>query len=288
MIKSALLLCLASVLVAEDAPQHPTARLSLGGFTDSYSDSTGTWKGWAIAGEWFRDDHGPWSLSAVGTQRPEGKGTLFTLAKDHSFGESSWVWASVGVGTGADFVPTFRGNVDLNLGVSGPWSMGLEAGWNRFRDGSSTFLLQAGPGWLGETWSASVRVQQLRYLPGEFSDTGYLADLRWGTNNLRRWHSLRVGWGQGIIDSLQPGGSYSTSTMYGGGGRGRGPGSGGTGTYSVTTTQYNYPKLNEYLISTSSHVPITKRFALRADLAWGQRETQFKMWSANIQTLITF
>ena len=288
MIRTLLLFCLASLLVAQDAPAPPTARVSVGAFTDSYSDGTGTWKGWTLNGAWFRDEHGPWSFSAVGTQRPEGKGTLFTVAKDHSFGESSWVWASVGVGTGADFVPTFRGNVDLTLGITGPWSLGLETAWNRFRDGSSTVLLQAGPGWLGETWSASARVQQLRYEPGQTTDTGYLADLRWGTNNLGRWHSLRIGWGQGIIDALQPSGTSFTSTLYTGGGRGNGPGVGHVGTTATSITQYSYPQFRELLISTSSHIPITKRIAVRADLAWGQRETQFRMWSGSLQAIVSF
>ncbi len=189
MVKVVLLLCLASVLMADDAPEKPSARLSLGAFTDSYSDSTGTWKGWSLGGECFRDEHGPWSLSVVGTQRPEGKGTSFTVAKDHSFGESSYVWVSIGIGTGADFVPAYKGVIDLDLGLSGPWSMGLEAGWYQFHDESSTILLQAGPGWLGENWSASARIQQLRYTPEASTDTGYLADVRWGTNNLHRWHS---------------------------------------------------------------------------------------------------
>jgi hypothetical protein len=224
----------------------------------------------------------------VGTQRPEGKGTQFTLAKDHAFGESSWVWASLSGGTGADFVPVFRGDVDLNLGISGPWSMGLEGAWNRFRDGSSTALLQAGPAWLGETWSASTRIQQLRYLPGQDSDTGYIADVRWGTNNLLRWHSLRVAWGRGIIDSLQPDGSPSTGTSFGGGGRGHGAGSGITTTGTLVPSGTLAPKLNEFLISTSSHFPLTKQWAIRADVAWGQRESQFNMWSVSFQTLFTF
>jgi YaiO family outer membrane protein len=288
MIRIAVLLFAASLLMAEEAPTRPTARVSVGTFTDSYSDSTGTWKGWTLNGAWFRDDQGPWSFSAVGTQRPEGKGTLFAVAKDHAFGESSWVYASLGTGTGADFVPTFRGNIDLSLGLSGPWSMGLETAWNRFRDGSTTTLLQAGPAWLGEDWSASARVQQLRYQPGRDAETGCLADLRWGTHNLRRWHSLRIGWGRGVIDALQPSGTSYTSTTYSGGGRGNGVGTGITGTTATTVTQTSYPSYKEFLVSTSSHIPITSRLAIRADLAWGQRETQFKVWSGSLQAIVSF
>lgn len=293
-----LVLCLAAAFLGAQEPEPPTARVGVGAFTDRYTDASGTWKGWSLSGEWFRDEHGPWVFSAVGTSRPEGTGTLFTVGKEHAFGESSSVWASLGGGTGAEFTPSFRSDVDLNLGLSGGWALGLEGAWTRFPGGSSTALFQAGPAWLGENWSASARVQQVRYLPGQYTDTGYLTDLRWGTNNLRRWHSLRVAWGQGVIDAMQVGGSVSAGLFSGGsgsgsgGGWGHGPGSGaggtGTSTTTSTTASVSYPRLNELLISISSHVPISKRFAIRANLAWGQRESQYKLWSVNLQTLITF
>lgn len=178
----------------------------------------------------------------------------------------------------------------LTLGVSGPWELGLQGAWSRLRDGNSTTLLQVGPGWAGEVWSASARIQQMRYLPGQETETGYLVDLRWGAHNLGRWHSMRVGWGRGILDSLQPGGSASTITGYGGGGGGwgHGAGSGGTGTASAPSIVTTYPSLNEFMISTASHIPLSKHFAIRADLAWGQRESQFKMWTGSFQTLISF
>lgn len=200
----------AGLLSAEDAAERPKARVGLGIFTDRYSDATGTRNGWNLGGEWFRDDKGPWSFSAVGTQRPEGKATQFTVAKEHAFGESSWVWVGLAGSAGEDYLPRFRGDVDLNLGLSGPWGLGLEAAWNKFRDGGSVTVLQAGPSWVGEVWSASARVQQVRYQPGSESDMGYLTDLRWGGHNLRQWHSLRIAWGQGIIDSLQPDSVAST------------------------------------------------------------------------------
>lgn len=275
-------MCLLAVpLRAGEGPDWPSGRIGFGAFTERYSDGNGTRKGWSLAGEWFRDDKGPWSFSVLGTQRPEGKATQFTVAKEHAFGESSWVWIGLSGSTGADYLPSFRGDLDLNLGLSGPWGMGLEAAWNSFRDGSSVTLLQAGPSWMGETWSASARVQQLRYQPGSGSDMGFLADLRWGAHNLRRWHSLRFAWGQGILESQQPGGSVSSSSPGGTGGRGRRAG-------QTTANGLAAPSWQEQLLSSSSHLPITPRFALRVDLAWGQRESQFRMWSAGLQTLFTF
>lgn len=283
--KSLLLLLAATSLAAQDAGERPTGRISVGAFTDRYSDATGTWKGWTLGGDWYHDEHGPWSFSAVRTQRPEGTGTQFTLGKDHTFGENSSFSAGLGVGTGAAFVPRFRADVDVSLGLAGPWGLGLGAAWNRFDDGYSTTVLQAGPSWTGEVWSASARVQQLRYLPGQESDTGYLVDLRWGAHNLRRWHSVRVAWGQGIIDSLQPGGSTSSVTSAGGWGRGRGAAA-ATGT--TTTTVTTYPVLDEFLVTTSSYIPLAKHFALRGDLGWGQRESQFKLWTGTLQAVFTF
>lgn len=275
-------LCLfATHLQSEEAANRPAGRVGLGAFTEGYSDASGPRRGFSLSADWFRDDRGPWTFSAIGTDRPEGKATQFTVAKEHAFGESSWVWIGLSASRGADYLPSFRGDVDLNLGLSGPWGLGLEAAWNRFREGGSVTLIQAGPSWLGEVWSASARFQQLRYQPGSDADTGFLVDLRWGAHNLRRWHSLRYAWGQGILDSQQPGGSVSGSGPSGSGGRGR-------HASRTTTTLILTPSWQEHLLSSTSHLPITPRFALRLDLSWGQRESQFRMWSAGLQTLFTF
>lgn len=282
-------------LMAQDATETPTVRVGLGAFTDRFSDATGTWKGWLANAEWYRDASGPWSLSVAGTQRPEGRGTLAMVGKETAVGELSWVWVSAGGGTGADFLPSFRGNLDLSLGLDPTWSLEVGGFYNRFRDGSGTTVLQAGPGWKGEVWSATLRVQQLRYTPDSLTETGYLFDLRWGAHNLKRWHSLRLGWGEGVLDALQPGGSLSSTSMtvYGGSGSGRRRGAGGTTTSTttsttVTTTQWVYPSVKESLVGMSHHLPITPRFALRLDASWGRREGQFTVWSGTVQTLVSF
>ncbi len=283
--KLILLLLASAALAAQDTPERPTARVAVGTFSDHFSDSSGTWKGWVVSGDWFHDAHGPWSFSAVGTRRPEGNGTLFSLSKDHTFGENSSLTAGLSVGTGADFVPRFRGDLDLALGLQGPWSLGLAGAWNSFGGGASTTLIQAGPAWTGEVWSASARVQQLRYLPGRETDLAWLLDVRWGASNLERWHSVRLAWGHGIIDSLQPGGSTSSVTSSLGGGWGRGQGGGGT---QVTTTTTTYPNLQEIMVGTTSHLPLSRRLALRMDLGWGQRESQFTLWTGTLQAVMTF
>lgn len=288
-----LLLALLPVLglAAENPQDPPTVRIGLGAFTDQFSDATGTWKGWVASANWYRDASGPWSLSVAGTQRPEGRGTLAMVGKETAVGELSWLWVSAGGGTGADFLPSFRANVDLGLGLDAAWSLDLGGVYNRFRDGSSTTVLQAGPGWKGEAWSASLHLQQVLYAPGGDTDTGFLLDLRWGAHNLKRWHSLRLGWGEGVLDALQPGGSLSTSTTTLGGGSGRRWGTGGTSTStptSVTTTQWVYPSVKETLVGMTHHLPVTDRLALRLDASWGRREGQFTVWSGTLQTLVSF
>ncbi|MCE1228367.1 MAG: YaiO family outer membrane beta-barrel protein, partial [Firmicutes bacterium] len=288
----------ALVLAGQEAEHAPKVRIGLGGYTDQFSDATGTWKGWTANVEWFRDSSGPWSLALATSQRPEGRGTLATLGEETAFGDWSWIWVSVGSGSGDNFLPSFRGNLDMSLGINEAWSLELGGFYNRFRDGSSTTILQAGPGWKGKVWSSTLRLQQVKYDPGGDSNLGVLFDLRWGADNFRRWHSLRLGWGEGVLDALQTGGSLSvtTSTFYGGGGgggRGWGGGTGGTGTTgttgtTVTTTQWVYPSAKEALVGFSSHLPFNDHFALRLDVSWGQRQGYFTVWSGAIQTVVTF
>jgi YaiO family outer membrane protein len=251
-----------------------------------HSEASGASKGWILSGDWYHDDRGPWSFSVVGTQRPEGKGTQFALGKELTFGENSSVSAGMGTGTGADFVPRFRADLGLNLGITGPWSLALGAGWNRFGDSTSTTLLQAGPGWAGDVWSASAQVQQRRYLPGKESDTGFLLDLRWGAHNLRRWHAVRAAWGHGVIDYLQPGGTGSSTLPGSGGVWSHGRGNQGALANPATTATDQAP--SEFLLNTTSYVPLTKHMALRADLGWARRGTQAGFWTGTLQAAFTF
>ncbi len=284
-------LLMVAVAQAEDPESRPTGRVALGSFSDRFSDATGTWSGWSLSGQWFRDERGPWSFGVVENRHPEGKGHLASVSKEYGFGETSSLWVGLSAGWGADVLPRFRAEVDLDLELSGPWGIGLQGAQSRFRDGGAITQLQLGPRWLGERWSASARFQSLQYSGGGGADASFLLDLRRGPNNLEAWQSLRVGLGRGLIDALQPGGSaYSTTTTIGGGaGRGRGPGSGaGTGGSAVTVTGVTYPQLQEQLIGLVLHQPLWPSFALRTDLAWAKRETQFVMWSLSLQALVTF
>lgn len=279
-----LALCFAGLALGAFEPlEKPIERISIGAYEDRFSDATGTWKGQFLTAEWFRDAHGPWAASIARSQRPEGTGTTFMVAKEHSFNDITWVSGSVSFGSGADFVPSFRLDFDGNLGLQGNWGFGLGAAWNRFPDGLSTTLLQAGPSWTGDVWSASLRAQLLSYGSGGGSDVGAIADLRWGASSLRRWHSVKLAWGRGIIDSLQAGGSFTTTGSSGstGGGRGRGKGGGPLGVEGSAAPQ-------ELLASTVAHIPLTRHFALKAEAGWGKREGQFVVFSGSLQAVLTF
>jgi YaiO family outer membrane protein len=289
MLKLPLAFLLSSLVLGAVEPlESPAGRLTVGTYADRFSDATGTWKGWLLSADLYRDSHGPWSASVVRNQRPEGTGTTFMVAKEHGFNDVSWVWAGLSAGSGADFIPKFRVSLDSNLGLGGPWGLGLGGAWSRFNEDYSVAMVQAGPSWMGAAWSASARIQQVSDGSGG-SDTGYFIDLRWGGDNLRRWHSLRVAGGRGIIDSLQPGGSLSTSTVTVGtggvNGRGRGGSGSGSGS-SYTSSSWSAP--NEFLASTTSHFPLTSRLALKAELGWGRREGQFNLWSGSLQAVFTF
>ena len=289
MTRRCLALCFAGLALGAFEPlDKPTGRITAGAYEDRFSDATGRWKGQFLTAEWFRDDHGPWSASMARSQRPEGSGTTFMIAKEHGFSDTTWISGGVSKGSGADFLPTLRLDLDGNLGLQGPWGLGLGAAWSRFSDGISTTLLQAGPSWTGEVWSASLRAQALSYGSGGGSDAGAIADLRWGASSLRRWHSVKLAWGRGIIDSLQPGGGFTaaaggTSTGTGSG-RGRGKGSSGPGLEGASSTAAPL----ELLASTAAHLPLTRQLALKAEAGWGRREGQFVVFSGSLQAAFTF
>lgn len=289
MTRPALALLLASLAAGAVEPlEQPVGRLTLGAYEDRFSDATGTWKGRFLAADWFRDSHGPWSASVAQAQRPEGTGTTFMLAKEHGFGDPSWIWGGLSLGSGADFLPRFRADLEANLGLGGRWGLALGGAWNRFQDGFTTAVVQAGPSWTGAAWSGSLRAQSISYGSGGGSDTGLLADLRWGASSLRRWHTLKLAWGRGIIDSLQPGGGVASSGATTGGSTGSGRGRGkGIGTAGVDGSSTGSAPL-ELILSTTSHIPLTRRFALKAEAGWGKRDGQFVVFSGGLQAVYTF
>lgn len=273
-----------------------TTRLAIGGYDQSFSDGYGRWKGWTLEGTIYPVQGGPWLLAAVGFDRPEGKGTLFSAGKYLLIGKASSVYLGLSGGTNTDILPRGRVDVDFHLDIASGWKADLAGAVSRFAGSDEIRMLQAGPAYQGSTWSASVWLQRLQYEPTGDSDTGCIVNLRLGANDFAMWHNLRLAWGRGIIESTASGGgltSMSTMTMTtGGSGYGGKFGKGGTGTTTTTTTTTvttlaaSTPQ--ERLASLSGHWPLTDALALKAEATWGEQVSTYHFWGGSLQVVVTF
>lgn len=273
-----------------------TTRLAIGGYDQSFSDGYGRWKGWTLEGTIYPTQGGPWLLAAVGFDRPEGKGTLFSAGKYLLIGKASSVYLGLSGGNNTDILPRGRADVDFHLDIASGWKADLAGAVSRFAGSDEIRMLQAGPAYQGSSWSASVWLQRLQYEPTGDSDTGCIVNLRLGTNDFAMWHNLRLAWGRGIIESTASGGgltSMSTMTMtMGGSGYGGKFGKGGTGTTTTTTTTTvttlaaSTPQ--ERLASLSGHWPLTDALALKAEATWGEQVSTYHFWGGSLQVVVTF
>ena len=271
-----------------------TTRVAVGGYDQAFSDGYGRWKGWTLEGSIYPTTGGPWQLAAVGYDRPEGKGTLFSGGKYLLLGKASSVYLGLSGGNNSDILPRGRADVDFHLDIAGGWKFDLAGAISRFVDDQEVRLLQAGPAFQGQSWSASIWVQRLQYEPTGDSDTGCIVNLRAGANDFAMWHNLRLAWGRGIIESTASGGGLAsmttTSTMGGTGTSGR-FGRGGTGTTTTTTTTITYlePSLpQERLASFTGHWPINNTFAVKAEATWGEKVSTYHFWGGSLQLVVTF
>lgn len=273
-----------------------TTRIAIGGYGQSFSDGYGQWKGWTLEGTIYPVTGGPWQLAAVGFDRPEGKGTLFIAGKYLLLGKASSVYLGLSGGTNTDILPKGRVDVDFHLDIAAGWKFDLAGALSRFSDDQEIRLLQAGPAYQGQSWSAAVWVQRLQYEPTGDSDTGCIVNLRLGANDFAMWHNLRLAWGRGIIESTASGGgltSTSTTMTMGGTGYGgrSGRGQGGTTTTTTTTTITTYlagSVPQERLASLSGHWPVSDNLALKAEATWGEKVSTYHFWGGSLQLVVTF
>lgn len=301
--RSALLLALPLALSAQEDPflfpESPlpstATRVAVGGYDQAFSDGLGHWKGWTVEGTIYPVDQGPWVLAATGFDRPEGRGTMFTLGKYLLVGEASSLYLGLSSGTNADFLPQARVDLDARLDLGAGWKFDLAGALSRFTQDQEIRMLQAGPAFVGETWSLSVRMQHLTYEPGGESDTGGILGFRLGNDDFGVWHSLQVAAGRGILESTAPGGlaSSSTGSLSGWGGRyGRrsaatDPVTSPTDPAStLTDTTDALPQ--ERLVSLTGHWPVTDRFAVKAEATWGEKVSTFRFWGGSLQLIATF
>ncbi|HEX9080749.1 MAG TPA: YaiO family outer membrane beta-barrel protein [Holophagaceae bacterium] len=270
-------------------------RVAVGGYDQSFSDGYGQWKGWTVEGTIYPGRRGPWQFAAVGFDRPEGKGTLFSAGKYLLLGKASTLYLGIGAGTNTDILPRGRVDADLHLDVAAGWKFDLAGAVSRFAGSDEIRMVQAGPAYEGQNWSVAAWVQQLQYEPGGDTDTGGILNFRIGGNDFSRWHNLRLAWGRGIIESTASGGGLSsmstsmTMTMGGSGYGGRW-GRGGTGTTTTTTTTvyWTASRPQERLASLSGHWPLTDALALKGEATWGEKVSTYRFWGGSLQLVVTF
>lgn len=280
-----------------DLPEPATiTRVAVGGYDQAFSDGHGRWKGWTLEGTIYPASGGPWQLAAVGFDRPEGRGTLFTAGKYLLLGQASSIFLGLSGGTNTDILPRGRVDVDLHLDVAHGWKVDLAGALSRFAGDQEVWLLQAGPGYQGQSWGASVWYQRLQYEPYGDSDDGCIVNLRFGGNDFAMWHNLRLAWGRGIIESTASGGGLTSTTSgmtTGGSGYGGRFGYGGTGSSMMGTTtsagtSFLGPRPQERLASLSGHWPLSDALALKAEATWGEKVSTYHFWGGSLQMVVTF
>lgn len=277
----------------EVKPPAPVTRVAFGAYDQSFSDGFGRWKGWIVEGTYYPALGGPWQLAAVGFDRPEGKGTLFAAGKYLLLGKASSVYLGLSGGTNPDILPRGRVDVDFHLDLAAGWKFDLAGAVSRFAEDQEVRMLQAGPAYQGDAWSASAWVQRLQYEPLGESDTGCILNFRLGANDFGRWANLRLAWGRGIVESTASGGGLATTTTsmtMGGSGYGGRLGRGGNGG-STTTTTFTLlagDRPQERLASLSGHWPLNASLALKGEATWGEKVSTTRFWGGSLQLVVTF
>lgn len=275
-------------LEADPTPPSTITRIAVGGFDQSFSDGWGRWKGWIVEGTIYPVDQGPWHLSAVGLDRPEGKGTMLTAGKYLLLGQASSAYVGLSGGTNSDFLPRYRGDLDLRIDLALGWKLDIAGALSVFTEDQQVWMLQAGPAYQGDSWTLSARLQQLTYEPGGDTDTGGILNLRFGRSDFGVWHNLRLAAGRGIVDSTASGGSLTTTTtsQFSRFMRRSDRRVSGTTTWLSTSSSGSLPQ--ERLASFSGHWPLTDRFALQAEVTWGEKVSTYRFWGGSVQGVVTF
>jgi hypothetical protein len=278
---------------------EPFTRISLGAYDQSFSDGYGRWKGWTLEATRYPANGGPWQFAAVGFDRPEGHGTLFSAGKYFLFGKTSSGFVGLSGGTNTDILPSGRLDLSCRLDIAAGWKADLAGAVSRFSGNDEIRMFQAGPAFLAQTWSASFWGQWLDYQPAGTSDTGWIFNFRLGPSDLGPWANLRLAWGRGILETTASGGGLTSTTPAMGmnlgdngyGGR-FGRGGGGSTTPSPTTPVSSIylatEAPQERLVSLAGHWPFTGALALQAEATWGERVSTTRFWGGSLQLVVTF
>lgn len=298
----------------------PSIELALGIMETRFSPYGDPWKAFLLDASVGKPDE-QWLFAVSCHSRPEGKATFFFIDKAFSLGGRGSFSLGLGGRQGDDFLPRLRVEGACQIRLGHGFEAALMAAQSRFTEDLKVRTLQLGPSWSQGRWAASARYQRLDYQPDAGHDHGYWLDIdrTFGENGM--WHSLRLAYGHGILESRQ--GSLSTlgptgsrgGASYGGfessggwahdGGSGSGPGPGGPkgsqGTFSyaryadvsqspedIDPSLPPKPLPKERMLTLLSNWPIHKGLSLRTELSWGDREDIERVHSASLQVVVRF
>ena len=182
----------------------------------------------------------------------------------------------------------YRGDLDLRIDLARGWKLDIAGALSTYTEDQQVWMLQAGPAYQGDSWTLSARLQRLTYDPGGDTDTGGLLNLRFGRTDFGVWHNLRLAAGRGIIDSTASGGSVTTTTtsLFSRFTRRTDRRTSGTTSWQTTSASDSLPQ--ELLASFSGHWPLTERFALQAEITWGEKVSTYRFWGGSLQGVVTF
>lgn len=259
MIRLLLLCSIATCLLADStseapAPLQKSTMISLGAYRQDLSNGYGTRRGSALEGTYDPGKGGPWLASIVDHRWPEGSGTMFTLGKYQTLGEHGYFFLGVGSSRGDDFLPSFRGDFDLNLalGKSG-WVAGFGLSRIQVRDGHTDTLVQVGPTLYARGWVTTMRYLRNFSNPGNLQSNSMIVDLRRGTDDRAAWQSLKVAWG---------GEAYQNLKVFE-----------AVGSRGVSVNLFAFQ-------------PLSANFGLKGDLNWGQKNGAYQFWGCSLACVL--
>lgn len=245
---------LALPLAAEDpAPLQRSTQISLGAYNQALTDGYGHWQGLTLDGTFDPGRGGAWVGSIVTYDQNEGTGAAYTLGKYQTMGDLGFLYAAIGTSTGADFLPTFRMDLDVDLALKSGWVAGFGVSRIQVRDGHKNTLYQAGPSLYLGNWVSTLRFQWNISDPGSLESSATTLDIRHGVENLAPWQSFHLGWGSEAYQA--------TDVMQDVGLRG----------ISASVTAYQ---------------PVTRRWAIKGSLEWGQKNETYRRWGGTLACVL--
>lgn len=170
----------------------PGGMVSIGAYHQSLNHGYGPWKGFLLDAAWNPHQNGKYIASAVGFDRPEGSGTVYSLGKYQEF-KGGFGFLGFSTSSGASYLPTFQVTTDLNLELPWDgWVIGGGVTHMRVRDGHKNTQVLLGPTLYRGNTVTTLRGYVYRSDPGQLDKAGGLLHFRHGLDDRKAWQSLRI------------------------------------------------------------------------------------------------